>query len=195
RAIAIERGASVVQRGARLPGILALAYGSVKISLRGHGGEERVLQVVAPGQTFGEATALLGRTAHSEAIALADSKLIVIPVAAVFALMEHDARFARSLALLLAKRSLEMLGEVEAGMQRGTQRLACYLGALAAGAGGNGDCSVRLPVSKTLIAARLGVKKETLSRLLRGLAAQGLISVANREVRILDRPGLEAAGR
>ena len=49
----------------------------------------------------------------------------------------------------------------------------------------------RLPVSKTLLAARLDMKKETLSRLLRRLAADGLIKVSGREIAILDRERLE----
>src|SRR5688572_24311022 len=55
--MAAPRGMTFVQRGTRLPGVFALAYGSVKVSLRGHDGEERVLQVVVPGQSFGEAKA------------------------------------------------------------------------------------------------------------------------------------------
>ena len=45
-------------------------------------------------------------------------------------------------------------------------------------------------MSKTLVAARLGMKKETLSRLLRRLAADGLIEVSRREIAILDRAAL-----
>jgi Mn-dependent DtxR family transcriptional regulator len=52
--------------------------------------------------------------------------------------------------------------------------------------------SVRLPVSKTLVAARLGVKKETLSRLLHQLAADGVIAVERRDVRILDAARLSS---
>ena len=188
------RGTRIVERGARLPGVFALAYGSVKLSLRSQDGEERVLQLVCAGQTFGEAKSLLGRPGHSEAIALADSKLVVIPAAAIFTLMDREPRFARAVALLLAERSLEMLAEVESAMQRGAQRLASYLGALAeppdGNGSGNGSTVVRLPVSKTLVAARLGVKKETLSRLLRQFAAEGVIEVSRREISILDREAL-----
>jgi len=193
--LAAPRGTSLVRRGERLPGIFALAYGSVKLSLRGPAGEERVLQLVAPRQTFGEAKALLARTGPFDAVALADSKLVVIPTAAILALLDREPRFARSMALVLAERTLELLSEVESATQRGAQRVASYLGALAEGANGNGSCTVRLPVSKTLVAARLGVKKETLSRLLRELAERGLISVAQREVKILDRCGLAAVTR
>lgn len=185
------RGMTIVQRGTRLPGVFGLAYGSVKISLRGQDEEERVLQLVSAGETFGEAKALLGRACRSEAIALAESKLIVIPSAAIFALMERDPRFARTLALELAEHSLQLLTEVEAAMQRGAQRLATYLSSLPeAGGNGNGGTLVRLPVSKTLVAARLGMKKETLSRLLARLAREGVIEVSRREIAILDREAL-----
>ena len=110
-------------------------------------------------------------------------------------LMDREPRFARGMALVLAERKLELLAELEAATRRGAQRLASYLAALPEDAGGNGECTVHLPVSKTLVAARLGVKKETLSRLLRSLAARGLIAVDNREVRILDRTGLAAVTR
>jgi len=45
---------------------------------------------------------------------------------------------------------------------------------------------VRLPATKTVIAARLGVTKETFSRLLRELGAMGLIQVRKREITLLD---------
>lgn len=183
------RGTCLVQRGARLPGVFALAYGSVKLSLRGNDGEERVLHLVKPGETFGEAKALLGRPSRSDAIALSDSKLLVIPTAAIFQLMDREARFSRSVAMRLAERNDELLGELESAMQRGSQRLAAYLAALES-ADGNGGAVVRLPVSKTLVAARLGVKKETLSRLLRQFTASGLIEVSRRDISILDRARL-----
>ena len=49
---------------------------------------------------------------------------------------------------------------------------------------------MRLPATKTTVAARLGVKKETLSRMLRQLAAGGVVQVAGREIAILDRAAL-----
>jgi CRP-like cAMP-binding protein len=191
--ISAARGTNVVQRGARLPGVFALAYGSIKLSLRGDDAEERVVSLVSAGYTFGEAKALLGRPARNDAIALADSKLVVIPSAAILNLMDREPRFARGLVFVLAERTLDLLAEVESATHRGAQRLASYLVALNEGNGGDG--TVHLPVSKTLVAARLGVKKETLSRLLRELAGRGLIAVERREVKILDRTGLAAVTR
>lgn len=194
--LSARRGATLVSRDQPLAGVYALAYGSVKLALRGTDNEERVLRLVSAGQTFGEAAALLGRPSQYEALALVDSRLIVIPSAAIFSLIDRAPRFARNMVKRLAERTLELLAEVEtATMRRGSQRLASYLDSLAEPATAAGSCAVQLPVSKTLVAARLGVKKETLSRLLRQFADDGLITVSRREIAILDRGRLAEAAR
>lgn len=184
--LASARGTTLAERGARLPGVLALAYGSVKLVLRRRDGAERVVRMVAARQTFGEALALLGRSSPYYAVALQDSKLVVIPTAAVLALVEADARFARGLLTAIAERNLQLHAELEAAtLLTGTQRLASYLHDLA-GNGGSPQRTVRLPFSKTLVASRLGLKKETLSRLLRDLTERKVIEVARSDIAILE---------
>ena len=190
------RGVAFARQGEPLPGIFALAYGAVKLVLSSADKEERVVRLVAPGQTFGEETSLLAQPCRYDAIALVDSKLVVIPSAAIYGLMDHDLRFTRGMLVTLAERALELLAEVKsATLLRGAQRLASYLVSLAAPGNGEDACMVKLPVSKTVVAARLGIKKETLSRLLRELAEQGLIAVSRREISILDRGRLAQVAR
>lgn len=193
RPLSAKRGEVIVQRGARLPGVLALAEGSVKLSLRAADGDERVLRIVAAGQSFGEPTALLRRPCLYDAIALSDAKLISIAAAGIFALLARDARFARLVAIALAERSYTVLAELEAATtQRGAQRLAGYLESLPKRHSGRG-ATVHLPVSKTIVAALLGMKKETLSRLLRQFTAEGLIEMTRRDIDIVDPAKLSAA--
>ena len=194
--LSARRGDTLVSPEDPLAGVYALAYGSVKLALRSAEHEERVLRLVSPGQTFGEAAALLGRPSRYEALALVDSRLIVIPPAAIFSLIDRAPRFARNMVKRLAERTFELLAEVEtATMRRGSQRLASYLDSLAKPATVAGVCAVLLPVSKTLVAARLGLKKETLSRLLRQFADDGVITVSRREIAILNRSRLAQAAR
>ena len=189
------RFGAAMERDARPLGLFAVAYGTVKLVLRGPNGVQRVLRLVSAGQTFGEAAALLGQRNLYEALAIAESKLVVIPPSALYKLIDRDPRFARSLLLALAERKRELLAEIESvTYRRGAERLAHYLDSLAAQLDREGACSVRLPASKTLIAARLGMKKETLSRLLGGLAREGLIVIAGREIAILDRDRIAALG-
>jgi CRP/FNR family transcriptional regulator, dissimilatory nitrate respiration regulator len=188
-ALAAGRGDTIARRGERLPGLFIVAHGLVKLALHGAENEERVLRLVGAGQSFGEATALLGRAARYEARALREAKLVVVPAAPLFALRDREPRFGRARVHLLTERNLELLAELEAAsLQRSAQRLASYLHSLA---NGGAERSVRLPVSKTVLAARLGVTKETLSRLLRRFAADGLIAVSRADIALLDRPGLE----
>jgi len=190
-ALSVPRGVAFARCGSRLQGAFALAYGFVELVLRNGGSVERGLRFVAPGQTFGEATALLGRESKYDAIALAESKLIVMPAAALFAAMDCDARFSRRLLMTLAQRELDLLAEIEsATLHPAEQRLACYLQSLAEAGDPGAACTVQLPVSKTAIASRLDMKKETLSRLLRSLAQRGLIAVRQREITLLDRENL-----
>ena len=193
RILEARRGELIVERETAIPGVLALGYGTVKLSLCGANGEKRVVRLVTPGQTFGEATALLGRPSRYQARALADSKLVVIPVAPILELIDRDPRFARRMLVSLAERMFELLGEMEStAVLRGGQRLAAYLGSLAPREG-NGECVVKLPASKTVIAGRLGMQKETLSRLLRRLSADGLIRVSRSSIAILDSARLRQA--
>jgi len=191
-----RRGDLVAARESRLPGLFVLAYGTIKLALRGPAEqEERVLCLVSAGQAFGESTALLARPCRYEARALTECKLVIIPPAAIFGLIDGDPRSARQVVQALAARTLDLLAEVEASCLRGgAQRLASYLVSLAESSrgngGGNGSCTVRLPAAKTVIASHLGMKKETLSRLLRSLSDQGLIQVVQRDITILDREQL-----
>lgn len=191
--VSASRGDSLLRVGSRPPGVFAVAYGAVKLALRHNGSGERVLRVVAARQTFAEASALLGRPAPYEAVAIADAKLVVIPSSPLIALLERESGFAKTLVASLAEAHLQLCAEIgSATLQRGGERLARYLDELA-GNGADGTSTFELPSSKTLIAARLGVKKETLSRLLRQLVEAGIITVSRRSVVIRERERLRAA--
>jgi CRP-like cAMP-binding protein len=116
--------------------------------------------------------------------------LVVFPSQAVNALLEHDLNFARGLLASLSERLHNLVSEVEAStLLSARQRVASYLESLGAESAGG---RARLPATKTVIAARLGVTKETFSRLLRELADRAVVSVAKREVVLLDRARLAA---
>jgi len=191
----VHRGTAVCRRGDPMPGFYAVAYGMVKLALRTDSGEEKVLRLVGPGETFGEAVMFLEKPCPVDAIALADSLPVVLPAEPVFALLERDPRFARSLIASLSQRMHGLVADVEASaLHGGLQRVAAYLDAHAEPAD-DGAARVRLPTTKTVIASHLGVTKETFSRLLRELAQLGLITVARREITLLERDRLAELAR
>lgn len=194
-----RRGEVIAPCDLRLPGAFVVAYGTVKLALRHADGEERVLRLVQAAQSFGESSALTGRAVPYEASALTECKLVVIPAIAINNLIDCDPRAARQIVHWIALQALALLDEIEStSMRRGAQRLASYLDSLVgppaasseSPGGGPKSCTVRLPAAKTVIASRLDMKKETLSRLLRSLSERGLIEVAQRDITILNRAAL-----
>lgn len=190
--IQAKRGDVLIQRGAPVRGLYAIAYGAVKKRLRPAGGREIVLGLLRQGDTFGEVPALLGAPANVEAVALTDTMLVVINAVCIGTQTVTDPRLARNITHLLARRMQALLLEYERSSLSSLQRVAAYLDSLAEPVDGRAWVA-RLPVSKTLVAARLNIKKETLSRALHELAARGVISVAGRDIAILDRPALSGA--
>jgi CRP-like cAMP-binding protein len=186
----VSRGTLILRRGAIVDGVHAIAHGTVKLALRGNG-DERVLRLAGGGDTFCDATCLLRRPSSVDAVALTDALLIVIPPAAIERLIVRDANFAHTIVEHLAQRVLAFVGEIEANVLRsGMQRVAAYLDELAAPA--DGEWIVQLPTTKKLVASRLGMKKETLSRLLRDLSARNAIVLRGRDVIVPDRERLRA---
>ena len=193
--IEAKRAEQVVSKGGRLPGVFAVAYGTVKLALRSGKNGGRIVRLAQAAETFGEASALTGRPAPFDAFAVSACKLLVIPAAAILAYIDHDPRGARQVVSTLAQRVLDLMVELESSsMRSGAQRLAAYLGALAEPSAGGASCEIRLPVPKAVIAAKLDMKKETLSRLLRMFTGDGLIVVNGGEITLLDRERLGQFG-
>ncbi len=180
-------GSLIARRGARLPGLMIVHYGLVKLTLKGEA--ERVLRLAGAGETFGEAALFLDEPLPVDVTAVADTGLVVVPAAPLLELFDGNPRFARGLLASVCHRLQALGADFEAATAHGArERLAAYLGSL----GADTAC---LPAPKSVIASRLGMTKETLSRLLRAFIDEGLIAVANREVRLLDRARLADAAR
>lgn len=197
RAHDYARGEMVFQRGERPNGLLVVAEGTLKLAVRGANGEHKVVALVEEGQACASALAFLDRPSALEATALTPATVVSIPASAVFEAMQRDPELVRRVVEHLSQRVLSLVDEVEGiTLRRGLQRVAHYVESLARERGSNAH-AVRLPSTKTLIAAQLGMAKETLSRLLHELIEKGAISVSRRELFILDRATLSdlAEGR
>lgn len=190
RSLRYKPGAPIVRHGEHVPGLMVVRYGLVKLSLKGDA--DKVLRLAGPGETFGEAALFLEDPLPVDVTALADTALVVVPAAPLLQLFEKDPRFARGMLASVCHRLQAIVADFEAATAHGArERLAAYIESLA----GNGAATAQLPAAKSVIAARLGMAKETLSRLLRSFIDDGLILVTKREIRLLDRARLDAVAR
>lgn len=180
-----------VRYGSALPGFCFVLRGSVILWL-GRGKSKRVFRVVGPGESFCEAPSLVRAPSPFEVRAQKASVVAAVPAQAIETLVGRDSTFARALVELLAARVMLALGDLDASTVPAAQRVAAYLRSVAR-RGPAGRWQAVLPVSKTVLAARLGMKKETLSRTLRALADDGLIAFSGRSFTIRDPQRLAAA--
>ncbi len=186
-----RRGDMVARHGEMVPGLIAVAYGMVKLALRGAAGAERVIRLVGPSQTFGEVVMFMKRPLPVDAVAVVDTRIVMVPAEPLFALVARDTRFGLNLIASLSERMHALICDFEATTMHGAaERLAAYLESLAEAPEAT---RVTLPAPKKLIAARLGMTKETFSRTLHEFVQSGLVTVAGREVILLDRAGLARA--
>lgn len=188
RQIRAERGEILFHRGDPVSGFHAIVYGQVKLAFVSAGGDEKVVEILGPGQSFGEAVMFMKRPHVVTAQALADSLLLYVEREAVFDEIKHDPDFAARMIAGLSRRLHQLVGDLEAySMRSGTERVIGYL--LSTGAESvpeKGACDITLPTTKGVVASRLNLTQEHFSRILHDLATAGLIKVQGRTVHIVD---------
>lgn len=185
----LPRGRVVVARGESCSGLHAVIYGDVKLCIVSREGEEKVVELIGPGQIFGEAPLFMERPHLTQAETLADSMLLHIGREAIFAQIERNPGFARRLLASMSRRMHGLISDVESyTLHSGSQRIVSYLlkDDPAQGA------QVTLAARKKMIASRLSLSPEYFSRVLHDLAHRGMVGIAGRSITILDIERLRA---
>lgn len=186
REIGLSKGRILFQKGCLLDGFYVTVSGLIKLAFSSLQGNEKVVSLVGPGQSFGEAVMFMERPCPVMAQALEDSRLLYIAKQGIFAAIDRDSAFARRLLAGLSIRLHGLIQDVEDySLHSSTQRVIGFLLQLA-GAPAGGSVEFDLPASKHVIASRLNLTPETLSRILHSLSESGLITVKGRRIAVLD---------
>lgn len=181
----VARGEILFQKGDSAKWLFAVIDGHLKLALQSPEGQEKVVTVVGPAETFGEAAILLDTSRELTAEALCDARLLCITSDAVRHLADHDIAFCRRLAARVATRVMSLLGKLEThSLHSGSQRVVSYLLGLCPSEAADGSVEIDLPVPKGVIASELNLTPESLSRFLHDLADGGLIRRAGKKITI-----------
>lgn len=184
----VGRGDVIFQRGDPCLGFHLVIFGQVKLAAGSASGAEKIIELIGPGHSFGEALMFMEKPYIVAATALADTLLLHVTREAVFDGIDRDPGFARKMLAGLSRRMHGLICDMESyALRSGTQRVIGYL--LQDESTGEGE-EVTLPVSKAVVASRLNLTPEHFSRILADLSAHGLIAVQGRQVRILALDGL-----
>ena len=185
-------GTVLFRRGEPCAGVYVIVYGQVKLAVHGSDGSEKILEILGPGQSFGEPFMFLDQPHMSFAETLADSLLLVVGKAAVLASIASNPRFAQAMLASLAQRLQRVFTDIEAyTLKSGSQRVVEYLLREVPG-DAHDSLDVRLPAAKSVVASRLSITREHFSRVLHELTHAGLIGVSGRVIHIADPARLRA---
>jgi CRP/FNR family transcriptional activator FtrB len=167
------------------------------------GGKEWVLDFVPPGEVMGLLAVRSNQPRAATGRVIDSSRVLLIPAAALRAGLETDPRSALAALDMLAVRVPRLIRQIgELKSRSASQRLAGFILELL-DAGGHahkaGEAMVTLPWSRSLIATRLGIVPESMSRVFAELKAYGVegrgAQLSIRSVRRLRELAQESALR
>lgn len=158
-----SRGETVFLQGEAAKAIFIVLDGWVKLHRFSQNGNEVVVNVFTRGHSFGEAVAFRELPYPVSAEAVTDCTLLMIPTHGLRAVLEQEPDLAMAILASTFQHLHELVGQIEQiKSQTGAQRVADFLIKLSDH--DSGKCVVTLPYDKVLIAGRLGMKPESLSR-------------------------------
>jgi len=166
--------------------------GQVELFAR-HNDRETTVSVIGQGQSFIVAAVLLDRMYLKSARAMVQSRVLLLPADAVRKGFAEDAALARHLACELACAYRVVVKELKNQKLRSNlERLANWLLVRDAETGGKGRFA--LPFDKKVLAARLGMAPEVLSRSFAALAPYR-VTVAGADIGLHDIAALKNLAR
>lgn len=168
-----SRGETIFLQGEKAAFVHVVLDGWVKLYRIAPNGNEAVVSVFARSQSFGEAVAFRQEDYPVSAEAVTDCRLAQLSARDFVELMKNEPELCVALLSSIFKHLHELVNQVEhLKAQTGAQRAAEFLLDLCSC--DTGACVVTLPYDKVLIAGRLGMKPESLSRAFSKLRSAGV---------------------
>jgi CRP/FNR family transcriptional regulator len=194
--VRLQKGDAVYHAGDVFVALYAIRVGSCKTTMLGEKGYEQVAGYHMVGDIVGLDGVGAGRHG-SDAVALEDSELCVLPFHRLEELARHVLPLQRNLHRMLSheiQRDQNVM--LLLGSMRAEERLAIFLLSLSDRYHERGYSKTEfvLRMTREDIGSYLGLKLETVSRLLSRFQGMGLLQVQGRVVKLLDLPALKELG-
>jgi CRP-like cAMP-binding protein len=190
RSVRYPQHSAVFEQGEDAHSFFVLLHGHVRASKTTPAGEQIVVRYVAPGETFGVATAIGLQRYPATATAVDDSVALVWPSAAWPRLVARFPGLATNTLQTVGSRLQETHTRViEISTQQVEQRIAHALLRLARQSGRKVEHGVEIdfPISRQDIAQMTGTTLHTVSRTLSGWEQRGLIESGRQRI-VLREP-------
>jgi len=195
-ALAVQRsyrsGEVVFMQGDAGDALYGVVTGKVRISAGVSDGKEIFLNIMEPGDTFGEIALLDGGPRTAAATAIVPSELVSIRRDHFLAVLEREPRVALELLRLCGERLRWTSGLVEdAALLDAPARLAKRLVSLSASHGQRAKDGVTLRLSQEDLASFLGVSRQVVNQYLQSWLAQGWVRLGRGVVTVCNEDALK----
>jgi CRP-like cAMP-binding protein len=158
--------------------------GWLKISRSTQAGDETVIDMMRKGDSFAEAVAFSGGRYMATAEAVQVARVARIPADHLIRCIRESPDIALAMVASVSQRMHYLVQQVEQlKAQSGVQRVAEFLASLSLAE--HGHCALALPYDKILIAGRLGLTPESLSRAFAKLRGIG-VTINASQVNVKD---------
>ena len=166
--------------------------GQLKLYRSSPEGKEQTLQLLGPGDPFGLCTAFATDSFPASAMAIEESAVLLIPGTVMEATARQEPALLFNIIQILSQRLKDSMNLIESlALKEIPGRLASFLRHLLPQDAADKKTAVELTISQRELAKILGASPEALSRALRKMANDGILSTAGRVITILDHKALE----
>ncbi len=185
----LVEGEFLFQQDEPLKEVFVNVRGYLKLFRLTPNGDEKVVDIISPGNSFAEAVLFMGgRQYPVHAVALKPVVVVGINAAQYEQQLRSSVDLCFNMMGLMSRRMHWLLNEVDRlTLHNATFRLVSWLLEVREAE----QRYVVLDVPKYVLASRLSIKPETFSRILKRLNQQGLLKVTDNSIELLDIDALE----
>jgi CRP-like cAMP-binding protein len=191
--LSLAAKSSLFERGSAASHFYLLKSGQIKLFCLSEEGDEKVIEIINPSETFAEAIMFMPKQIYPVcAETLKNSEIYSFDMKQFRGLLENSNETCFRLLATMARQLHSRISDIDnLTLHNATYRLVVYLlGELPENAVALSN--IHLDATKVIIASRLSIKPETFSRILLRLSKQDLIEVHGNDVTLLDVDGLRA---
>lgn len=183
----LQKGEQLFLNSEKVNNFYVLLQGSLKLSVSNVEGEEIIIQIVNSGQFVAD---LFSDKFLSDAYALKDSIVLSLPIKNLSQYLAENSLLMKNFLTESALRNRSLFNRItHLKLDNAKQRVANFL-LHSAFEGGKKKAEFLLDLDKNVIATYLGLRPETLSRVLKQLSDDGEIFLESKKIKLIRKDSL-----